>query len=86
MKRSKIIGVGSYVPPTIFTNHDLEKMMNTSDEWIVQRTGIKERRWVCRLKHNAYGRKRRPICSCHVSLALCMDASIGWQTPQTLAQ
>ena len=46
MKRSKIIGVGSFVPPTIFTNHDLEKMMNTSDEWIVQRTGIKERRWV----------------------------------------
>jgi len=46
MKRSKIIGVGSFVPPTVFTNHDLEKMMNTSDEWIVQRTGIKERRWV----------------------------------------
>lgn len=44
--RSEIIGVGSYVPPKIYTNHDLEKMMDTSDEWIVQRTGIKQRHWV----------------------------------------
>ncbi|WP_034721499.1 3-oxoacyl-ACP synthase III family protein [Bacteriovorax sp. DB6_IX] len=43
---SKIIGVGSFVPEKVFTNHDLEKMMNTSDEWIQQRTGIVERRWV----------------------------------------
>lgn len=43
---SKIIGVGSYVPPKVFTNHDLEKMMDTSDEWIVQRTGIQQRHWV----------------------------------------
>lgn len=44
--RSEIIGVGSYVPPKVFTNFDLEKMMDTSDEWIVQRTGIKARHWV----------------------------------------
>jgi len=44
--RSEIIGVGSYVPENIFTNFDLEKMMDTSDEWIQQRTGIVERRWV----------------------------------------
>jgi len=36
--------IGSYVPEKILTNHDLEKMVDTSDEWIVQRTGIKERR------------------------------------------
>jgi len=36
--------IGSYVPENILTNHDLEKMVDTSDEWIVQRTGIKERR------------------------------------------
>src|SRR5580658_9147267 len=39
-----ITGVGSYVPDRILTNHDLEKMVDTSDEWISTRTGIKERR------------------------------------------
>jgi 3-oxoacyl-[acyl-carrier-protein] synthase III len=39
-----ITGVGSYVPPTILTNDDLAKMVETNDEWITQRTGIKERR------------------------------------------
>ncbi|HZF01419.1 MAG TPA: beta-ketoacyl-ACP synthase III [Methylomirabilota bacterium] len=38
-----IAGIGSYVPEKILTNHDLEKMVETSDEWIVSRTGIKER-------------------------------------------
>src|SRR6266436_3497046 len=38
-----IAGVGSYVPARILTNADLEKMVNTSDEWITTRTGIKER-------------------------------------------
>lgn len=40
----RIAGTGSYVPEKILTNHDLEKMVDTSDEWIVSRTGIKERR------------------------------------------
>ena len=39
-----IIAIGSYVPEKVLTNHDLEKMVETSDEWIVTRTGIKERR------------------------------------------
>ena len=39
-----ITGVGSYVPEKILTNADLEKLVDTSDEWIVTRTGIKERR------------------------------------------
>lgn len=42
---SKIIGVGHYVPENIITNHDLMKFVDTSDEWIQERTGIKERRW-----------------------------------------
>ncbi|MBI4824349.1 MAG: ketoacyl-ACP synthase III [Nitrospirae bacterium] len=42
--RSKIIGTGSYAPQRILTNHDLEKMVDTSDEWILERTGIRERR------------------------------------------
>ncbi|WP_425448956.1 beta-ketoacyl-ACP synthase III [Dethiothermospora halolimnae] len=39
-----IIGTGSYVPEKIMTNEDLEKLVDTSDEWITKRTGIKERR------------------------------------------
>ncbi len=41
---TKIIGTGSYLPSQIRTNADLEKMVETSDEWIVTRTGIRERR------------------------------------------
>lgn len=43
---ARICGVGSFVPPKSYTNFDLEKMMNTSDEWIRQRTGIVKRHWV----------------------------------------
>ena len=46
MNRARIIGVGSYAPSRILTNQELEKMVDTSDEWIVQRTGIRERRIV----------------------------------------
>jgi 3-oxoacyl-[acyl-carrier-protein] synthase-3 len=41
---SKILGTGSYLPPSVRTNADLEQMVETSDEWITARTGIKERR------------------------------------------
>ncbi|SNT39635.1 3-oxoacyl-[acyl-carrier-protein] synthase III [Granulicella rosea] len=41
--RAKISSVGAYVPPRLLTNADLEKMVATSDEWIVERTGIRER-------------------------------------------
>jgi 3-oxoacyl-[acyl-carrier-protein] synthase-3 len=44
--RSRITGLGTYLPPRVVTNDDLAGMMDTSDEWIVQRTGIRERRWV----------------------------------------
>lgn len=40
---SKIAGTGSYLPPKILTNQDLEKMVDTTDEWIFSRTGIRER-------------------------------------------
>jgi 3-oxoacyl-[acyl-carrier-protein] synthase-3 len=43
---SKILGVGSFVPAKAYTNFDLEKMLDTSDEWIQQRTGIIKRHWV----------------------------------------
>ncbi len=44
--RSRVTGVGSYVPPKVVTNDDLTQLMDTSDEWIIQRTGIKQRHWV----------------------------------------
>lgn len=43
--KAKIIGAGNYLPDCIVTNQDLETIIDTSDEWIVQRTGIKERRY-----------------------------------------
>ena len=47
----KILGTGSSVPERIITNFDLEKMVDTSDEWITTRTGIKEK------KNSTGGRK-----------------------------
>ncbi|MGB3586563.1 MAG: beta-ketoacyl-ACP synthase III [Tunicatimonas sp.] len=43
-RKAVITGVGGYVPEDVLTNHDIEKMVDTSDEWILTRTGIKERR------------------------------------------
>lgn len=48
MYSSKIAGIGMYVPPNVFTNQDLTRYMDTSDEWIQERTGIKERRFAGR--------------------------------------
>ena len=44
--RAKITSLGTYVPPRLLTNKDLEKMVETSDDWIMQRVGIKERHLV----------------------------------------
>ncbi len=46
MNKSKIAGIGFYVPEKVVKNTDLEKLMDTSNEWIIERTGIHERRWV----------------------------------------
>lgn len=44
MIRARVVSTGSYVPEKILTNFDLEKMIDTSDEWIIERTGINQRR------------------------------------------
>lgn len=44
MKRARVIGTGSYLPEKVLTNFDLEKMVDTNNEWIVARTGIEQRR------------------------------------------
>ncbi len=46
MRGARILGTGRALPPRVVTNADLAKMMDTTDEWIVQRTGIRERRFV----------------------------------------
>lgn len=48
MQRSKIAGIGHYVPKNVYTNTDLTRFMDTSDEWIQERTGIQERRFADR--------------------------------------
>jgi 3-oxoacyl-[acyl-carrier-protein] synthase-3 len=52
MTRTAILGVGHYAPTRVVTNDDLAKMFNTSDEWIQQRTGIRERRFI---EHDGIG-------------------------------
>ncbi len=44
MIQARITGTGSYAPKKVITNHDLAKLVETSDEWIIERTGIRERR------------------------------------------
>ncbi len=50
MFNTRIAGIGKYVPKNVFTNKDLMKYMDTSDEWIQERTGIQERRYADRTK------------------------------------
>jgi len=54
MRRAAITAVGAYLPPRQLTNADLEKLVDTSDEWIIERTGIRERRILERGKGSAY--------------------------------
>src|SRR5215831_4393035 len=46
LHRSRLLGIGMSVPSRVVTNHDLARMMETTNEWIIERTGIEERRWV----------------------------------------
>lgn len=50
----RIAGTGSYLPERIMTNHDLERMVDTSDEWITSRTGIRERRIAAEGEHTSH--------------------------------
>ena len=42
--KARVIGTGAYLPERRMTNHDIERMVETSDQWIIERTGIRERR------------------------------------------
>ena len=72
--RAKITALGTYVPPRILTNKDFEKMVDTSDEWILTRTGIRERHVV---------EKGMATSDLAVEAAKCALAQRGW-TPADL--
>ena len=46
MRYSKIVGLGHYVPERVVTNEYLSSLMDTNNEWIIERTGIEQRRWI----------------------------------------
>lgn len=54
LSKSRITAIGTYVPNQILSNNDLEKMIDTNDEWIVQRTGMKERRIACEDEYSSH--------------------------------
>ncbi|HEX9727510.1 MAG TPA: beta-ketoacyl-ACP synthase III [Gemmatimonadales bacterium] len=70
MRRTRIAGIGHYVPDRVVTNHDLEQMMDTTDEWIQERTGIVERRFAAPDETNT-------DLAAHAARAAMNDA--GWQ-------
>ena len=70
MPHSTITGVGHYVPKNIVTNQDLTKVMDTSDEWIRERSGIEERRYIDRTKETT------TTLALEASLAAIKDAGI----------
>ncbi len=65
MLRTAILGVGHYAPSKVVTNHDLAKILSTSDEWIVQRTGIRERRYI---EHDGIGSSDLAVPAVHAAL------------------
>lgn len=54
MLRARVVGTGSYLPEKILHNHELEKIVDTTDEWITSRTGMKERRIAAPLETTSY--------------------------------
>ena len=70
MPYTKLAGIGHYLPPRAVTNQDLTKVMDTSDEWIQERTGIKERRYVER------GTETATSLGAKAARKACTDAGI----------
>src|SRR5574340_1088548 len=87
MIHSRIIGTGSYAPKKVLTNHDLEKMVETSDDWIVERTGIKERR-ICEKGETtsdlAYEAGHKAIKAAGITAQDLDLIIVGTLTPDTL--
>ena len=87
MRGVKIAGLSTYVPPRVLTNADLEKLVETNDEWILQRTGIRERHIVERghgdVRHGQGSRARRDRAGRHHPDQLGFIV-VGTTTPDTI--
>jgi len=84
---SKIIGVGSYLPKKILTNKDLEKSLDTTDEWITSRTGIKERHIVGPDEHTsdlAFEAARSAISNANINAAEIDLIIVATTTPDKI--
>jgi len=57
--KASITGISGYIPEYVLTNFELEKIINTNNEWIINRTGIKERRILKKKKKNKKKKKRK---------------------------
>jgi 3-oxoacyl-[acyl-carrier-protein] synthase-3 len=64
-KRSAILGAGHYLPTKVVTNDDLAQMLPTTDDWVVQRTGIRERRFI---EHDGIGASDLALPACAMAL------------------
>ncbi|MCS7233233.1 MAG: ketoacyl-ACP synthase III [Synergistetes bacterium] len=87
MARVGVVGVGSYLPDNVLTNKDLEKMVNTSDEWIITRTGIRERRIAppgVSTCHLAYEAARRALDDAKISPEEIDLIIVATNSPDTL--
>ena len=86
-----IVGTGSYVPDRVLTNADLEKMVDTTDEWIVSRSGIKERRiapdWMCTSDMGAEAARRAMqqagVQESEIDLIICATLTPDMPFPAT---
>lgn len=87
MARVGVVGVGSYLPDNVLTNKDLERMVDTSDEWIVTRTGIKERRIAppgVNTSHLAYEAAKKALEDAKVSPEEIDLIVVATNSPDTL--
>jgi 3-oxoacyl-[acyl-carrier-protein] synthase-3 len=92
MRRAVVTGIGHGLPPTVLTNADIEKIVDTNDEWITQRTGIRERR-VCRAPEEGTGSlallasqeamERSGLAPSDLDLILCGTVSGDYPWPST---
>ena len=86
---ARITGWGKYLPERVLTNEDLERMVDTSDDWIVTRTGIKERRIVADNEAAstmavAAGRGALEVSPLSPDLLATLPFISGWRRPLTI--
>ena len=82
MKRTVIRATGRHVPPRIVTNAEMTRWMDTSDEWIRQRTGIEQRHWVP--EEGGVGSSDLALEAARVALDRCQWQPRSTRTPNTL--